>query len=212
VATSRDGQRATASITYTVAGKPSVSITAPTDRATYTMRQKVTARFSCQDGASGPGIASCSGPVAAGTTIDTSVSGKHTFTVTATSLDGQTGDKTVSYTVVRGPTVNTARPATTKPQGPNVLIDPGITESCPAGGSRCSVSETATIGSHAEVTVAKARFVIRAGKSKELVFKLNRHGLRLLRNDRQLRITVVVVSGPVTTTKTFSIRLPRRKP
>jgi hypothetical protein len=54
--------------------------------------------------------------------------------------------------------------------------------------------------------------VIRAGKSKELVFKLNRHGLRLLRNDRQLRITVVVVSGPVTTTKTFSIRLPRRKP
>jgi hypothetical protein len=211
-ATSSDGGTGTRSITYTVAGAPLVSIMAPTDGATYMVAQKVAARFSCQDGPSGPGIGSCSGPVVGGAAIDTAARGKHTFTVTATSLDGQTAIKTVSYTVVLGrPVVNTDRRTTTKAQGSNVLVDPGIKESCPAGGSKCSVTETVTVRSHGKVVIAKARFVIGAGRSKELVLQLNRKGLRMLRQDKHLRITVVVASGSVTKTKIFSVRLPRHK-
>ena len=91
-----------------------------------------------------------------------------------------------------------------------MLVDPGITESCPAAGSACSVSETATVRLHGKVMIAKARFVIGAGVSKKLVLKLNRAGLRLLRKDKQLRVTVVVVSGWVTRTKAFLVRLPAR--
>ncbi len=98
-ATSLDGLMATTTIQYTVAAPPSATITSPAGGATYTKGQVVDAGYGCQEGASGPGISTCTGPVAAGQPIDTSTAGPHTFTVTATSNDGQTVTKTVSYTV-----------------------------------------------------------------------------------------------------------------
>jgi hypothetical protein len=61
----------------------------------------VLAAFTCADPASGLGILTCSGSVASGRLLDTSRPGVHTFTVTATSLDGQVTTKIVSYTVLR---------------------------------------------------------------------------------------------------------------
>jgi uncharacterized repeat protein (TIGR01451 family) len=98
-ATSLDGLTAADTIHYTVAAPPSAAITSPGAGAAYTKGQVVDAGYGCQDGASGPGISTCTGPVAAGQPIDTSTPGTHTFTVTATSSDGQTVTKTVSYTV-----------------------------------------------------------------------------------------------------------------
>ncbi len=69
--------------------------------ATYTQAQVVNASYSCTEGAGGPGLASCTGPVPNGSPIDTSTLGPHTFTVTATSQDGLTGTATTNYTVVR---------------------------------------------------------------------------------------------------------------
>jgi hypothetical protein len=99
-ATSSDGQTATKSITYTVGAAPSISISSPAGGARYARGQKVLSGFSCTDGASGPGISSCIGTVATGVGIETSTAGRHTFKVTATSLDGQVTTKTVTYTVV----------------------------------------------------------------------------------------------------------------
>jgi hypothetical protein len=98
-ATSEDGQTATASVSYTVAGAPSAVIDSPANGAIYTRGQTPIVRFSCADGASGPGISSCSAPVANGAPIDTTQVGQHSFTVTATSRDGQHTSKTISYTV-----------------------------------------------------------------------------------------------------------------
>jgi hypothetical protein len=98
-AKSSDGQTATRSITYTVAGAPTVTITSPAAGTQFRLGQSVAAAYSCQDGASGPGISSCSGPVPSGASLDTSTPGQHSFTVTATSRDGQSATKTVSYTV-----------------------------------------------------------------------------------------------------------------
>jgi Bacterial Ig-like domain (group 3) len=98
-ATSTDGQTGSASIAYIVAASPSVDIVSPADGATYTVGQVVNASYSCQEGPSGPGLQSCSGPVASGAAIDTSAVGAHVFTVTATSTDGQRTRRTVSYTV-----------------------------------------------------------------------------------------------------------------
>ncbi len=60
----------------------------------------VTVSYSCSDGA-GSGIATCSGPLASGSTIDTSAAavGPHTFTVTSTDIAGNQSTASVTYTV-----------------------------------------------------------------------------------------------------------------
>lgn len=92
---------ATQSFTLTVQAPPSVSIAAPVNGASYVQGRTLDSSFTCSDGAGGPGIASCAdqngrGPGAA---IDTSTTGQHTLSVTATSTDGLTGSATVTYTV-----------------------------------------------------------------------------------------------------------------
>lgn len=102
-ATSQDGQSTTASITYDVAAAPTVQIAAPAGGASYTQGQIVDASYGCAEGAGGPGLISCSGPVANGAAIDTTTAGPHSFTVTATSADTQSATQTVSYTVTAAP-------------------------------------------------------------------------------------------------------------
>jgi hypothetical protein len=98
-ATSNDGQTAARSISYTVAAAPSITITSPVSGARFGFAQRVAASYRCQDGASGPGLRSCSGSVPNDARLNTSTSGRHSFTVTAISLDGQSVTKTVRYAV-----------------------------------------------------------------------------------------------------------------
>jgi hypothetical protein len=79
---------------------PSAQITSPANGARYTQGQVVRAGYSCREGTGGPGIASCAGPVASGQPINTTTVGRHSFTVPATSKDGQTSSTTASYTVI----------------------------------------------------------------------------------------------------------------
>ena len=78
---------------------PSVQIGAPANGADYTLGQTVLASYACQDGAGGPGISSCAGTVPDGQPVNTATVGRHKFTVTATSKDGQATTSTTTYTV-----------------------------------------------------------------------------------------------------------------
>jgi autotransporter-associated beta strand protein len=79
---------------------PAVSISSPVNGVAYAYGQKVDAGYSCQDGTGGLGIQSCTGPAASGSALSTTAPGQHTFTVTATSLDGLTASTSVTYTVL----------------------------------------------------------------------------------------------------------------
>jgi hypothetical protein len=101
-AMSEDGGIGTARITYTVADAPHARISAPSSGGTYVRGQNVSTAFDCTEGMNGPGMASCkdsNGAPAPRGRLATSRIGKHTYSVTATSQDGQTATASISYTV-----------------------------------------------------------------------------------------------------------------
>ena len=113
-ATSQDRQTGTASISYTVAGPPTAKITAPANHQTCNLSQVVATTFACTEAAHGPGIATCvdSGGATGDTgQLNTSTAGTFTYTVTATSQDGQTGTASITYTVAGPPTMTITAPS-----------------------------------------------------------------------------------------------------
>jgi uncharacterized repeat protein (TIGR01451 family) len=227
-ATSADGGIGTASISYTAIAAPSATISSPSPGAVYALGQSVPTSFSCAEGTAGPGLSSCTdsnGASGGSGQLDTSTTGSHTYTVTAVSTDGQRGSVTITYTVVgRVPKVDTSGKPSTKAHGHTILVTPGIKVSCPAGGDPCTADETATVTVPAsvarantkKVVIGRAHFTITAGKRRQLTFKLNSKGARLLRRFKHLRVTVTVVSRvghnkPITTTKAIAIKAPVRR-
>ncbi len=86
---------------FTVDGPPTALITAPGTGGSYALGQSVPTSFACADPV-GRGIASCldsNGAAAGAGKLDTASPGAHTYTVTATSKDGQTGETIITYVV-----------------------------------------------------------------------------------------------------------------
>ena len=115
--TARDNAGNQRVVTHTVTvvddTSPKVTIATPGDGAVYERGASVTADYSCSDEANGSGLESCVGDVADGGAVDTSTLGEHSFTVQATDRAGNTGSKSVSYTVVdrTAPVVSVATPS-----------------------------------------------------------------------------------------------------
>lgn len=107
------GTQPQVTLTYTVASAPTTSITTPASGATYQQNHVVGSSFSCTEGANGSGISSCTDQNGHGSeqAIDTSKTGSHTFTVTATSSDGLTMSSSVNYTVAAAPAIWLPLPA-----------------------------------------------------------------------------------------------------
>ena len=95
-AQSKDGLQSTVTVTYTVAGAPSVTISSPADGATYDRAQSVPVGFTCAENRYGPGLIACSGP----SSVDTSKAGTFAFTANTASADGLRAQQTVHFRVV----------------------------------------------------------------------------------------------------------------
>ena len=165
IASSSDGQRGATSIPYTVAGAPSVTVSAPVKGASYVRGQLLLAEYSCQDGAYGTGIDACNGSVPTNALVDTSHIGVNTLTVTAASRDGQTVSKTITY-VVMAPTEGRIRQVSDRltARRPVLRSDGSVLVSVKAPGpGSFDVMVTAwrqDLASAALLQAARGRFVI----------------------------------------------------
>jgi hypothetical protein len=79
-----------------------ITITAPTNGATYTQGEPVAAGYACK-ALTGVSLIACKGPVANGAAIDTTTLGPHTFTVDAQYSGGLHPSRSTSYTVIEPP-------------------------------------------------------------------------------------------------------------
>jgi hypothetical protein len=135
-AVSASQHTATASISYTVAGAPTASVTSPSNGNTYAVGQSVPVSFSCTEGAFGPGLLSCldsDGHGPSGAQLDTSTVGQHTLTITALSQDALSGTTELLYTVAAAPKATINSPGTGGTYGLNAHV---VTEfSCNEGAS-----------------------------------------------------------------------------
>jgi outer membrane protein OmpA-like peptidoglycan-associated protein len=173
IATDQYGQTGTASIAYTVAAAPSVQITTPAAGGSYVHGQVVSTSFVCHDGIGGPGIKSCldeKGSTSPGV-LDTSTLGAHTYTVTATSQDGQITTKSAHYDVKPPgpPSVQVTTPASGSvwEQGAVVSTGFGCTDGVGGPGIKSCLDEqgstspgrldTSTLGSHIYTVTATSQ-------------------------------------------------------
>ena len=105
-------------LSWTDTSAPVVQVDSPAGGASYPFGAAVTATYSCTDDG-GSGLATCTGDVASGQPLDTSIVGEHTFTVTATDGAGNRTSSTVFYTILAP-----AAPSNTSPpavQAPSTL-------------------------------------------------------------------------------------------
>jgi hypothetical protein len=170
----------------TVAGNPTITVTAPRNNATFSFGQKVSAKFACAEAANGPGLVDCSVSDDNGNTIeapggliDTKVAGPGTLTFSATSADGLIVTQSINYKVLPDNKLVVTRVKPDKQGDVSVTVvvpGPGKLTALVRSGKTDLSSWTGTISGaktlHLTLRPSKQGRALLAGKPSTLTLKL----------------------------------------
>jgi hypothetical protein len=178
-ATSTEGGTGTGDTqTLSVFALPTLAITTPKNKATFSFGQKVKLSFTCTDGTGAPGINDCEADdddtgatYTSGQALDTTTPGKHTVTFLAVSNDAGQTSQDLTYTVQPDNhfTVSTPKP------GPHGKLSFGL--KLPGAGA-ISIVETEAGGKHA--TIAATTTSVHGAKTLHVELKPNAAGQQIL--------------------------------
>jgi hypothetical protein len=165
-------------------------------------------------------------PNSDGSLTATVPSGSGTVDVTVTGPGGRSATGSADRFTFAAPAISESKRVSARWHGSAVVVNTGITVSCPAGGPACRSELTGqavvparlprmTNGRRTrELTVVRATVATNPGQHQQLTFKLTGKSLRALKRLHLLRITiaVTVVDAADTTSlqKTITVRLPKR--
>jgi PQQ-like domain len=210
---------------------PKVSISTPATGQTYTQFEQVATKFSCTEGAGGPGIASCddsNGIVSTGSgagILNTATTGSFSYTVTGVSKDGLTTSTTISYTVVSYPAPESLAEVELVSLGKSEKAGKESVKLECNTGPACSgkvtlttkLKEKAKKGKKSKtVTLAlgSASYKLASGKSETLEVKLTSKALTALAQAKKTQVTVdakATVSGGSAVTLSGKLKLSAAK-
>jgi hypothetical protein len=220
---------------------PTARITSPANGATFVRGQSVGTAFSCTEGAGGSGLASCDDSNTTDTVtggaghLDTSTLGVHSYTVTATSNDGQKGTASIVYTVVAQPAGGqpVVAPLVVSIRTGAAVVRSGKTKiaiACSGGapGATCHgrlsltgrVRKARVIGHHRQVKFkaiiyAATSYTVSSGSQTTVTLRLTRTGLKALKAARiqhARALAQATLSGGSTVKRTTTLRLrPKRQ-
>jgi hypothetical protein len=203
--TARDnaGNTSRQTVSYTVAvAPPSIEIARPIANQTYNIGQVVPVKYTCTDGAGGPGIKSCAGTVKTGGLLNTERLGTFQFTVTAKSRDGQVTKQAVSY-------------STAAPKSGSVIslslrglvltaASVGVSPPPSAVAQRLSGC-TRTTKMAPQCNLRDGTFVLRVAYPRHAPFKKSQHPALFKVGHQNGTLHIYVRAGSNTITLTFSV-------
>lgn len=177
---------------------PQIAIRSPLDGSLVVKGATLTADYSCAD-PGGPGLATCSGPVADGAAIATSEVGPHPFSVTASDTAGAEQTRTAHYRVLSPGTITLTRQAKVFRHKGRLWIDTGYVAACPEKGPACKGLVTAHRALHA-ASLKSERFghrhlKIKGAHAMRLTFKLGKSRAKELLSKGHIRLRFDVRLG-----------------
>jgi YVTN family beta-propeller protein len=176
-----------------IAGPPTAKISAPRRGQHYLEGRSVTTTFSCAEALNGPGLNTCTdsrGNASAHGLLDTTSPGRHAYSVTAVSKDGQSATASIAYTVAARPSV---RIVTTR--APVIDGRTLITLACSNRrwqANDCQGTITLTITQrgrpHHTIVLARVRYLVPRGKRQIVSLRLTSNALERLQHATDHRI------------------------
>ena len=186
-------QTATSTQVVDIVGPPTAQITSPRPGQRYHKGQLVATTFNCAEALNGPGLKTCMdsrGNASPHGQVDTSSPGRHYYSVTAHSEDGQSATTNIEYTVAADPavTIVTRRAA---------AVDGRIQITLACSNRRWQANDcrgTLTLatrqrgGRRYAIVLARVRYRVPRGKRRTIKLRLTNNALERLQHATNHRI------------------------